>query len=119
MSNNLKDILSNLNKDVEQEKLIQYLNSKLDDKEQHEVEQLMNEDEFLNDAVEGLQSLDQKKDIPAHIHQLNEDLIKQLQKRKVKKEKRKIPAQTWNYLTILIVLLLIIIGFLVIWKMQG
>ena len=54
MSDELKDILSNLNKDIEQEKLLDYLNKKLSAADAHEVEKQMAGDEFINDAVEGL-----------------------------------------------------------------
>ena len=61
MSDNLKDILSGLNKEVEQEKLLQYINDHLKEDEQHEFEKQMNDDEFMNDAVEGLQQVGDKK----------------------------------------------------------
>jgi hypothetical protein len=44
MSNELKDILSNLNKDIEQEKLLEYLNRRLSEEEQHLLEHQMNDD---------------------------------------------------------------------------
>ena len=55
MSDDLKDILSNLNKEIEQEKLLEYLNKNLSAAEAHEVEKQMANDEFMNDAVEGLE----------------------------------------------------------------
>ena len=55
MSDNLKDILANLNKDIEQDKLLDYLNKKLPAAEAHEVEKQMADDAFMNDAVEGLE----------------------------------------------------------------
>jgi ABC-type bacteriocin/lantibiotic exporter with double-glycine peptidase domain len=118
MNDDLKDILSNLNKDIEQEKLLQYLNRNMPDAEQHELEKQMNNDEFMNDAIEGLEQVKDKNTIPARVQQLNADLKKQLDKRKRKKEKRKIPSQYWTYIGIIVVLLLIIIGYLVVKRMQ-
>ncbi len=43
MSDELKDILSNLNKDVEQDKLLDYLNKKLSASEAHELEKQMDQ----------------------------------------------------------------------------
>ena len=54
MSDELKNILSNLNKDIEQNKLLDYLNKKLSAADAHELEKQMADDEFMNDAVEGL-----------------------------------------------------------------
>ena len=84
MSDNLKDILSNLNKDIEQEKLLDYLNKKLSAAEAHEVEKQMAEDEFMNDAVEGLENFKNKKDLSLLVDQLNNDLKKQTAKKKKK-----------------------------------
>ena len=116
MSDNLKDILSNLNKDIEQEKLLDYLNKKLSAAEAHEVEKQMAEDEFMNDAVEGLENFKNKKDLSLLVDQLNNDLKKQTAKKKKKKEKRKLRDQPWLYITIIILLGLIIISFVLIKK---
>ena len=118
MSDDLKNILSNLNKDIEQDKLLQYLNRTMPDAEQHELEKQMNDDAFMNDAIEGLEQVKNKNAIPAHVSQLNNDLKKQLDKRKSKKEKRKIPSQYWTYISIIVVLLLVIIGYLVLKRIQ-
>jgi ABC-type bacteriocin/lantibiotic exporter with double-glycine peptidase domain len=117
MSDDLKDILSNLNKDkdIGQDKLLQYLNRTMPDAEQHELEKQMNDDEFMNDALEGLDQVKDKNTIPSRVHQLNADLKKQLDKRK--RKNREIPSQYWTYISIIIVLLLIIIGYLVIKRM--
>lgn len=113
MSDELKNILSNLNKDIEQEKLLQYLTSKLPDAEQHEFEKQMNDDDFMNDAVEGLQQLENKNVIPAYVQQLNTDLRKQLNKKKKRREKRKIPTQYWTYISIILLLILIVVAYLI------
>jgi Rps23 Pro-64 3,4-dihydroxylase Tpa1-like proline 4-hydroxylase len=119
MSDNLKDILSNLNKDIEQEKLLEYLNKKLSAAEAHEVEKQMADDEFINDAVEGLEHFKNKKDLSLLIEQLNNELKKQTAKKKKKKEKRKLRDQPWFYVTLVILLLLVIIGFVMIKKYLG
>ena len=117
MSDELKDILSNLNKDIEQEKLLQYLNRNMSDAEQHAFEKQMNDDEFMYDAVEGLEALENKNKITDLVQQMNADLKKQLSKKKKRKEKRKLTENPWIYYSIVLVLLLIIIAYLVIKKM--
>lgn len=114
MSDNLKDILANLNKDIEQDKLLDYLNKNLSADEAHELEKQMADDEFMNDAVEGLESFKNKQDVSLLVKQLNAELKKQTAKKKVKKEKRKLKEQPWVYITIVILLLLVIIAYVVI-----
>lgn len=116
MSDELKDILSNLNKDIEQDKLLDYLNKKLSAAEAHELEKQMADDEFMNDAVEGLSTFSNKKDLSLLVDQLNKDLKKQTAKKNLKKEKRKLKDQPWLYVTIILILLLAIIGYIVIKK---
>jgi DNA replicative helicase MCM subunit Mcm2 (Cdc46/Mcm family) len=116
MSDDLKDILSNLNKDIEQDKLLDYLNKKLSAAEVHEVEKQMADDEFMNDAVEGLEHFKNKKDLALLVEQLNKDLKKQTAQKKLKKEKRKLKDQPWLYITLVTLLLLAIIGYLVVKK---
>ena len=119
MSHDLKDILSNSNKDIEQDKLIGYLNKNLSATEAHEVEKQMADDEFMNDAVEGLEHFENKKNLSLLVEQLNKDLKKQTAKKKLKKEKRKLKEQPWLYITLVILLLLIIVSYVVIKKYLG
>ncbi len=116
MSDELKDILSNLNKDIEQEKLLDYLNKKLSASEAHELEKQMADDEFVNDAVEGLEQFKNKQDLALYVQQLNNDLKKQLGKKKQRKEKRKLKEQPWLYFSIVLLLVLIVICFVLVKK---
>ncbi len=112
----LKNILSNSNKDIDNQKLMDYLSDKLSAEEKHEIEKQMNDSDFLNDALEGLGNVREKKDISFLVEQLNANLHKQLEKKKKRKQKRTIKDQPWLYLTIITILLLIIICFIVIKK---
>jgi hypothetical protein len=119
MTEPLKNILANLNKDVEQDKLLEYLNKQLSASEQHSIERSMNDDEFLNDAVEGLQEFDQKNDLTLLVQQLNKDLNKQLEQKKKRKKKKEIPDQSWFYYAVVVILVLCVIAFFVIRKMNS
>jgi anti-sigma factor RsiW len=119
MSKDLKDILGNLNKDIEQDKLLDYLNKNLSAAEAHEVEKQMADDEFMNDAMEGLENFKNKKDVSLLVQQLNAELKKQTAKKKARKEKRRIKDQPWLYITVITLLLLVIIGYIVIKKYLG
>ena len=119
MSNNLKDILANLNKDIEQDKLLQYLDNQLPESDKHAVETNLNDDAFMSDAMDGLQQLENKSDIPSIVNQLNTGLKKQLDKRKQRKNKRAIAEQPWVYYTIVLLLVLVVVAYIVIKKMSS
>lgn len=116
MSNELKDILSNSNKDIDNQKLMDYLSGKLSAEEKHDIEKEMSDSDFVNDAVEGLENMKNKKDLTFFIDQMNTDLQKQLNKKKSRKQKRKLKDQPWLYFAIVLILFIIIICFVVIKK---
>jgi hypothetical protein len=116
MSDDLKNILSNSNKDIDNQQLMDYLSKQLSKAESHDLEKMMAEDEFMNDAVEGLEQIGNNKNIAAYTEQLNFELKKQLAKKKQRKEKRRLKEQPWIYLAIITLLLLCIIAYVVIKK---
>ena len=116
MKNDLKDILSNSNKDVDNQQLMDYLSNRLSSAETHEVEKQMAGDEFMNDAVEGLQKIENKNNMEAYVESLNKDLQNQIAKNKYRKNKRRLKDDPHNYITIIILLLLLVISFLILRK---
>ncbi len=116
MNDDLLNILSHSNKDIANQKLMDYLSDKLSDEEKHTIEEAMIDSEMINDAMEGLDGFKNKKEVSALVEQLNSNLKKQLEKKKSKKLKRKIKDLPWLYLTIILILIIILIGFLVIKK---
>ena len=82
MSDNLKDILSNLNPEVDQETLLNYLQGKLSAEQQHEVEKKTMGDDFESDALEGLENVKDKRNLAALVEQMNRDLKKKTEKKK-------------------------------------
>jgi hypothetical protein len=116
MSENLKDILSNLNPDIDQEALLQYLQGKLSPQEQHELEKQMMDDDFDADALEGLQEFKNKKNISLLVDQLNSDLKRRTEKKKRFKEKLKFNLDANLVIAIVIILLLIILAYFIIHK---
>jgi uncharacterized membrane protein YgcG len=117
MSDNLKDILSHLSSEVDQETLIKYLEGRLSDEQKHEIEKKMLGSEFNDDAMEGLQGIKNKKDISSLVEQLNRDLHKKLDKKKKRSEKLRFKDQPWLYIAIVIILLLIVLSYVVIHRM--
>ena len=116
MSDDLKNILNNSNKDIDNQKLMDYLSKHLSKQDNHDVEKMMADDEFMNDAVEGLEQFSNVKKLPLSVEQLNRELQKQIAKKKNRKEKRKIKDQPWVYFTIILLLILTIICYVIIKK---
>jgi hypothetical protein len=119
MSENYKDILSHLSTDIDQETLLLYLQGKLSDEKKHEVEKKLIEDEFDNEAVEGLEDIKDKQQIQYMVDMLNRDLKKKTEKKKKRREKMKIKDQPWLYISLLIILLLIILSYIVIRRLTN
>jgi hypothetical protein len=88
MSKELIDILSHSNKDIDNQKLMDYLSNKLSKEDRTKMEKMINESVLLKDAIEGLTHFRNKNNLPAFVDQLNADLQKQLKKKKQRKQKR-------------------------------
>lgn len=119
MNDDLLKILSGDNKDIDNQKLVEYLSGRLAAGEKHDIEQLMADNAFMNDAVEGLQNIKDKKDIQLYVDQLNMKLQKMLEKKKQRRQKRRIREHPWITFTILLILVICIIGYFVIRQFLG
>jgi hypothetical protein len=117
MPENFKDILSHLSTEVDQETLLLYLQGKLSEEKKHDIEKRLMENDFANEAMEGLQAFKDKQQLNFTVEMLNRDLKKKLQKKKRRREKMRFKDQPWLYVALLIILLLIIISYFVIHKM--
>jgi len=118
MSDKLKDILSHLSTEIDQETLLLYLQGKLSDAQKHEVEKQLLQGDFEEDAIEGLQEIKDKAKLQYMVEMLNRDLKKKTAKKKNRREKLKIKDQPWIYISILILILLIVLSFIVISKLM-
>lgn len=114
MSIDLLKILSDSNKDIDNQKLMDYLSGHLSATELHEVEKSMADSAFVNDAMEGLIKVKNSRDISLLVEQLNNDLGKKLQQKKNLKEKRRLKEYPWIYFAIVLILLLAILSWFVI-----
>jgi hypothetical protein len=117
MNENLKDILSNLNPDIDQETLLQYLQGKLSGQEQHELEKQIMGNDFESDALEGLQEFKNKKNIAALVDQLNADLKRRTEKKKRFRGKLKLKLDPNLILAIIIILLLITLSYFIVHRL--
>jgi asparagine synthetase B (glutamine-hydrolysing) len=114
MEENYKDILSHLSTEIDQETLLLYLQDKLSEEKKHEVEKKLLENEFADDAMEGLKDIRDKQQISYMVEMLNRDLKKKVQKKKLRREKMKIKDQPWLYISLLIIIMLIIISYVLV-----
>ncbi len=119
MSDDLKDILSNDNKNIDNRQLMEYLNDQLSEANKHAVEKNMANDDFTNDAVEGLQKFTTTKDIPLFVEQLNKDLQKKTAQNKRRKEKRQWKDQPYTYIAIVIILGLLLASYFIVRNYLG
>ena len=119
MSDNLKNILSNLSTEVDSEKLLEYLKGRLPEEQHHELEKQLLDDEFNAEALEGLQEFRDKEQLQYMVEMLNRDLKKKTEKNKKRREKMKIKDQPWLYMSILILILLLVMSYIVIKRLLG
>lgn len=117
MSDNLKDILSHLNPDIDQETLLQYLQGKLSAEKQHELEQQMMDAEFESDALEGLQAVKDKQRLNIIVAQLNQGLKTQTHKKRLHRGPLKLNQDHSIWIAIVIFLLLIVISYFIIHRL--
>jgi DNA primase len=106
------------NDELNEEQLLNYIANNLSDKERHTVESQMLENDFINDAIEGLQQFQNKQHIEDYVYQLNKHLAKQTAKKKIKIAKRKLKQQDWIVIAVIIILMLCLLGYLVVKELE-
>jgi hypothetical protein len=114
MNNDLLNILANSNKDIDNQKLMDYLSGKLSDQEKHEVEMWMVDNDFENEALDGLQQMTGNKKLEGYVDQLNKELHNYIREKKNRREKRRIDTSFWVYVTIAFILIMVVIAYVVI-----
>ena len=114
MNNDLLNILANSNKDIDNQKLMDYLSGKLSDQEKHEVEMWMVDNDFENEALEGLQQMTGNKKLEGYVDQLNKELSHYIKEKKNRREKRQINTGFWVYTAIAFILIIIVLAYVVI-----
>src|SRR5687767_9998842 len=117
MQEKIKDILSNLSTEIDQETLLRYLQGQLSDDEKHLVEKHLLKDNFNEDAIDGLQEFKDKEQLQFLVESLNRDLKKKTEKKKKRRDKLRIKDQPLLYISILILILLIALAYIFIYRM--
>src|ERR1700761_5367857 len=106
MNKDLLNILANSSKDIDNQQLMDYLSGNLSGESLHDVERSMADNAFLNDAVEGLQQLSNKKSVQSRVDELNAALQQSVAKKKERRLKRRLKENPWTYLAVLLVIVL-------------
>lgn len=119
MTQNLKDILSNLNSEVDQETLLKYLQGKLTAEEQHELEKAMLDDDFEADALDGLQDFSNTAKIASLVEELDKGLKKKTAKKKKWPHRRDAKPEPWLLIAVVAILVIAVISYIIIRKMRG
>jgi len=114
MSDQLLHILSNSNKDIDNQKLMDYLSGKLSAQEKHEIEKMMADSPLMNDAIEGLENIRDKNKLQEYVDQLHENLQAQLARKKLIRAKKRIREYPWIYLAIVLVLIFCVVAYLIV-----
>jgi phage terminase small subunit len=111
MNKDLLNILANSNKDIDNQQLMDYLSGNLSGEPLHDVERTMADNAFLNDAVEGLQQMGNRKKLQAYVDDLNTALQKSMAKKKQRRLKRQLKDNPWTFLAIGLVIALCIMAY--------
>lgn len=112
MDPNLLDILSNSNKDIDNQKLMDYLHGKLSAAERHEVEKTLLDSDLETEALEGLQAMPDPTRLNDYVNDINRQLQQHLEQRNPRREKRRVKNMGWVLISATIILLICIIAFL-------
>ena len=107
------DMFSGESQNQDIEKILEYLKGSLSDEEIAQFKVRPPEDPFLREALEGLQTLENKENLPKMIRGLNQQLHQHLAHNKYTGRKKMIRFGDWIYWSIGIILLLALAAFLV------
>lgn len=112
MSDKWKEILQQSSL-IDQKKLMDYLEGKLNDQEKHEVESLLNDSAFVDDAMEGLSQMKDKQKIAAILLELDTQLKQKVKERKGKLSGRFVQFPLWLIITTITIIGMVVIAFII------
>ena len=112
MTDKWKDILTQKSA-LDPQKLMDYLEGKLSDKEKHEVESVLADSAFMDDAAEGLNEMKDKQKIASILFELNSQLHKKTQQRRKLQFSNRLPFPGWLIFTTITIILLIVLAYII------
>jgi hypothetical protein len=102
------------NDELNEEQLKKYLSGEANAEELHAVEKTMADNEFVNDAIEGLQDFSSQAKLNDYVEQLNKNLHQHLEQPKERKRKREIRNLSLIIIAVIIILIICVIGYWII-----
>lgn len=103
---------------IDEDRLLAYIEGKLPATEQHALEEILEADPFLSDAVEGLAEIKDKEQLRDIAAQINAQLKRQIQNRRKQRKAHTKLSDHWGGIFVLVFLLLILLSWLVIKAMM-
>ena len=112
----MSDLNNILNQSTEhnEDALKRYLAGTASEEERFAIENQMADEDFMNDAVEGLQNFKSQHQMQDYVNQINKELQKQTKKKKSRRLKRHIEDQNWTLISVILIIILCILGYFVI-----
>ncbi len=107
--NNLWSADDELNED----ELVNYLKGNLPAEDAHQIEKQMADSSFVNDSVEGLQQFSSAEKINSYVQNINTDLQQKLAVKK-RTARKGIQNLSWEFIAVIIVILLCLLGYAII-----
>jgi anti-sigma factor RsiW len=98
---------------MDPQKLLDYLEGRLDDKEKHAVEAMLADSPFMDDALEGLANVKDKQKIAAILHELNHHLKDSAQARNKRRAGKQLSFPGWLLFATVTIILLVVLGFII------
>jgi len=112
MTDKWKDILSQKS-ELDPQKLMDYLEGKLSEKEKHEVESVLADSAFMDDAAEGLGEMKDKQKIASILFELNSQLHKKTQQRRKLQFSNRLPFPGWLIFATVTIILLVVLAYII------
>lgn len=104
---------------VGEQQLMDYLDGRLSPEQAHEVERLMAESGFLDDAVEGLSGMKDKQRVAGILRELNRNLQVKVRKQRHRKTHLLPGQQTITIIALLAILALVTLAYVIFRMYQG
>lgn len=98
---------------IDEDRLLAYLEGNMPATEQHALEEILDTDPFLSDAVDGLAEIRDKQQIRDIAAQINVHLKRQILKRRKQRRSRSKLTDHWGWIFVLVILLIILISWIV------
>jgi hypothetical protein len=99
--------------ELNEDELVNYLKGNLSAEDAHEIEKQMADSSFVNDGVEGLQQFSSAEKINSYVQNINTDLQQKLVVKR-KAARKEIQNLSWEFIAVIIVILLCLLGYVIV-----